>query len=390
MNKKNRLILAFGLCMCPLLIVTGCYIEKANYQRTENLSVPLAPGSNLIAETSFGSITITGADIAECNVIATISAGASTEEEAKKIAEKVKIETEFVDKTLTVKAKKPQIKKEQSIGVSYEIIVPKQTDVECSSSFGAIKLADINGNAKAKTSSGSITAENIKGSARLDTSFGSINCNNISGENVELKSSSGAIKADNIQGLKSVQTSFGSVTCNNVSGNDARLKTNSGKIILKKAAFSDCDVDTSFGSIISTELKADALKLNSGSGSIKVEGASANTTNIHTSFGRITCRRITSADLTAGSNSGNIDIVCSDSTPAEINANVTTSFGSIDFVAPPGFSGQVELATNLGSINTNLPITITGEVSNKRLTGKIGEGKGKLHLETKNGSIKIK
>lgn len=353
MNKKNRLILAFGLCMCPLLIVTGCYIEKANYQRTENLSVPLAPGSNLVAETSFGSIKVTGADVAECNVIATISAGASTEEEAKEIAEKVKIETELVEKTLTVKAKKPQIKKEQSIGISFEIIVPKQTDVECSSSFGAIKLADINGNAKAKTSSGSITAENIKGSAKLDTSFGSINCNNIS-------------------------------------GGDINLKTNSGKITLTKAVFGDCDLHTSFGSITSGELTGNSLKLKSNSGNINLAEASADTINIHTSFGRITCRQITSTDLTAGSNSGNIDIICSDSTPAEINANVTTSFGSIDFVAPSGFSGQVELATNLGSINTNLPITITGEVSNKKLTGKIGEGKGKLHLETKSGSIKIK
>jgi len=390
MNKKNRIILALGFCMCPLLIVAGCYIEKAKYQRTENLSVPLAPGSNLVAETSFGSIKVTGADVAECNVTAIISTGASTEEEAKEIAEKVEIETELVDKTLTVKAKKPQIKKEQSIGVSFEIIVPKQTNVECSSSFGAIKLANINGNAGAKTSSGSITAENIKGSARLDTSFGSINCNNISGENVELKSSSGAIKADNIQGLKSVQTSFGPITCNNVSGNDVRLKTKSGKITITKASFSDCDAETSFGSIISTGLKADSLKLNSGSGSIKVEGTSANTTNIHTSFGPITCRRITSADLTAGSNSGNIEIICSDSTPAEINASVTTSFGSIEFATPPGFSGQVELATNFGSVNTKLPITITGEVSKKKLTGIIGEGKGKLHLETRSGSIKIK
>jgi DUF4097 and DUF4098 domain-containing protein YvlB len=353
MNKKIRLILAFGFCMCQLLIATGCDIEKAKYQRTENLSFPLASGSNLVIETSFGSITVIGADVADCNINATISVKAPTEEVAKEIAEKVKIKPELVGKTLTVKTEKPQTKKEQSIGVSFEIIVPKQTNVECSSSFGAIKLANINGNAKTKTSSGSI-------------------------------------KADNIQGLKSVQTSYGPISCNNVSGNDVRLKTNSGKITLTKASFGDCDVDTSFGSIISTGLKAEALKLKSGSGSIKVEEASANTTNIHTSFGRITCRQITSADLTAKSNSGNIDIVCSVSTPVEINATVVTSFGSIDFTAPPGFSGQVELATNFGSINTNLPITITGEASKKKLTGKIGEGKGMLHLQTKSGSIKIK
>jgi len=353
MNKKNWITLSFGLFICSLLIVTGCDIEKAEYQRTENLSVPLAPGSNLVALTSLGSITVTGADVAECNVIAIISAGASNEEEAQEIAEKVKIETELVEKTLTVKAKKPQIKKEYSIGVSYEIIVPKQTNVECSSSFGKIKLANIYGNAKGKTSSGSITAENIKGSAALDTSFGSINCNNISGGDIE-------------------------------------LKTSSGKIGITKAAFGNCSAHTSFGSVTSSELTGKSLTLKSNSGNINLTEASSETADIFTSFGRITCRRITSAVLTARSNSGNIDIACSDSAPAEINANVVTSFGSIDFVAPPGFSGQVELATSFGSVNTNLPITITGEVSKKKLTGKIGEGKGKLHLETKSGSIKIK
>ena len=358
MKKKYQIILAFALSLSALLIATSCDIEignwsKAKYQRTENLSAPLIPGSTLVAETSFGSITITGADVNDCNVTATISVQAPTEEEAKEIAEKVKIKLEPDDKTLTVKAEKPRVKKNRSIGISFEIILPKQTNVECSSSFGSIKLANINANANAKTSSGSITAENIKGSAQLDTSFGSINCNDIS-------------------------------------GGDIKLKTSSGKITLAKADFGDCDVHTSFGSIKSSELTGNSLKLKSNSGNINLTQASASTTNIFTSFGSINCQQITSSDLTAESSSGSIDITCSPSAPAEINANVKTSFGSIDFVTPPDFSGQVELATSFGSIKTDLPITITGEVSKNKLLGKIGKGKGKLYLETKSGSIKIK
>jgi len=353
MKNKYSVILTLTFFLFPLLTGSGCDIEKVKYQRTEDLSVPLESGSTLIAETSFGSISVSGADVDDCNITATIFVKAPTEEEAKEIAEKVKIKAEPVDKNLTVKAEKPRLKKRRSIGVSFEIIVPKQTNVKCSSSFGAIKLANINGNAKAKTSSGSITAENIKGSAKLDTSFGSINCNNISGGDIE-------------------------------------LKTSSGKITLTKAAFGNCSANTSFGSITSSELAGKSLTLKSNSGNIDLTEASAGTADIFTSFGHITCRQITSSDLTAGSNSGSIDIVCSDSTPPEINANVVTSFGSIDFVAPPSFAGQVELATNFGSIKTNLPITITGEISQKKITGKIGEGKGKPHLETRSGSIKIK
>lgn len=357
MKKNYWIVLVLSFCLCSLLIGSGCEIDEilssAKYKRTENLSAPLEPGLNLVAETNAGSISVTGADVNDCSVTATIFVKAPTEEEAKEIAEKVKIKAETADKTLIVKAEKPPVKKKRSIGISFEIIAPKQTDVKCSSSFGTIKLADIRGNVKAKTSSGSITAENIKGSAQLDTSFGSINCINIS-------------------------------------DGDIKLKTSSGKITLTKAVFGDCDAHTSFGSITSSELTGNSLKLKSNSGSINLTEVSADTTNIHTSFGRITCRKITSTDLTAKSNSGSIDIACSPSAPAEINADVVTSFGSIDFAAPPNFSGQVELATSFGTIKTGLPITIIGEVSKKKLSGKIGEGKGKLRIQTKSGSIKIK
>ena len=77
-------------------------------------------------------------------------------------------------------------------------------------------------------------------------------------------------------------------------------------------------------------------------------------------------------------------------TPADINANVTTSYGIINFVTPPKFSGQVDLATSYGSIKTDLPITVTGELGKQRIKGTVGQGNGKLNLKTSFGSIRIK
>jgi len=111
---------------------------------------------------------------------------------------------------------------------------------------------------------------------------------------------------------------------------------------------------------------------------------------VDTSYGSIDCRKIISDELTAGSSYGNIDIEYSDSAPAEIQANVSTSYGSIDFTAPPGFAGQVELATSYGSIKTDLPIVVKGKISSKRIEGTIGEGNGKLSLKTNYGSIRIR
>jgi hypothetical protein len=59
-------------------------------------------------------------------------------------------------------------------------------------------------------------------------------------------------------------------------------------------------------------------------------------------------------------------------------------------VAPPSFAGQVELKTSYGSIKTALPVTVTGEIIKKAIKGTIGQGEGKLDLQTRSGSIHLK
>jgi len=393
MKKKYYSIPVIGLCL--LFIVTGCDFQignwgRAKYERTVQKQTPLDSGSTVVARTSSGSITITGADVTDCSVIAEIRVRALTEEEARETADQVTIILEQVGNTLTVKADKPLKKLKRSISISYDITVPKQTNVECASSYGSVKLSNILGSAKGKSSSGSISAEDIQGSVHLDTSYGSVTCRNITGDNIKVKSSSGAITAENIRGSADLDTSYGSITCSDIAGGDLKLRTSSGKIKLMKASCGDFDLHTSYGSIRAEELTGKFLKLHSGSGGIDVKQASADSADISTSYGRITCRQLTTADLTAKSGSGNINISCSDSTSPEIRANVVTSYGSVDFETPPDFAGTVEMSTSYGSISTDLPITVSGQISRKKLAGTIGQGNGKLYLKTSSGSIKIR
>ena len=358
MKKKCRTLLVLGICLCPLLISSGCDIQmggwsQAKYERTVQRQTPLASGSTVAVETSFGSVTITGDDVADCSVVAEICGRAPTEQEAQELAEQVTIELEMVGDVLTVKADKPRTKGNRSISISYEIIVPKETNVKCASSYGAIKLADINGSASGRTSSGTIKAENVRGTTDLNTSYGAI-------------------------------------TCKHIEDGDIRLKTSSGTIKLLGASFGNCDVHTSYGSITCDELEGDSIKLHSGSGSINVTDAVADVADISTSYGRIKCLQITTNDITAKSSSGSIEVVCSDSAPADIAASLVTSYGSIDFVTPPDYAGQIDMSTSYGSIRTDLPITISGEISKKKLNGTVGEGSGNLYLHTSSGSIEIK
>jgi DUF4097 and DUF4098 domain-containing protein YvlB len=57
---------------------------------------------------------------------------------------------------------------------------------------------------------------------------------------------------------------------------------------------------------------------------------------------------------------------------------------------PPDLSAKIDVSTHNGSINTDLPITVSGKISKSELKGTIGAGEGQMHLETHNGSIRIR
>ena len=391
--KNVRTILILSCCLGGLLLQTGCDIQlgnwsQARYERTIERQAPLANGLTLVAKTSYGSVTVVGADVTDCSVVAEICGRAPGKEEAQELAEQVEIELEMVGDTLMVEANKPETKRNRSISISYTITVPRRTHLECESSYGSIRTSDINGNVHGKTSSGSIAAENIEGSVDLQTSYGSVTCRHISGDSILAKSGTGSITAEDIKGQVQLDTSYGRITCRDTSEGDIRLKSSSGTIKLTNASFGDCDAYTSYGSVVCEQLTGDSIKLHSGSGGIKVTAAGADAADLSTSYGRITCRQFTTADLIAKSGSGDLDIACSGS-PTDMTADLVTSYGSINFTAPSGFGGRVDLSTSYGSVKTEHPITISGKVSKKKLQGTIGQGEGKLHLQTGSGSISL-
>ena len=73
-----------------------------------------------------------------------------------------------------------------------------------------------------------------------------------------------------------------------------------------------------------------------------------------------------------------------------MKVEIKGGYGSIDFAALPEFASQVRLSTDYGTVRTALPITMSGQISKKSITGTIGEGTGAIHLKTSNGSIELK
>jgi len=192
MAKNYRRILPV-ICLCLLLTVGGCYLPIAKYERTVELSSPLAEGSLFAAETHNGSITVNGAGVTDCSLTATIVARAVTEEEAQKLAERTKITLEPSPGRLAAKIEKPLLVSNQSIAVNLDVTVPNRTNLEFSTHNGDIKVANITGQVDGTTHNGSVTTTQICGTAMLQTRNGSIRCDDISGD-AQLKTHNGSVK----------------------------------------------------------------------------------------------------------------------------------------------------------------------------------------------------
>ena len=390
-RREIVVVLALGF----LMIACGCDMHfgnwsRAKYEKVSNHQAPLSTGGTLDVATDSGSIRITGDEITECRIEATIVAHAPTEEEAQELAEQVQIRLDTADDTLKVRADKPHLTNNRSIAVSYVITAPRQVNVLCESDYGSLGVTDLAGTVKGRTSSGSVTAEKIEGPVDLNTSYGSISCEDLAGPTILLHSSSGSISVTGLKGSAKIETAYGSVSCEDASGESLDLRTSSGQISLTNVSFPECLAETDYGAIGCDTLTGKMMKLRSSSGSVELTDARADTIDLDTSYGRVEGRGITSGNLQAHSGSGGIDLACSESCPADLKAEVKTSYGSISFRAPPAFSGEVRLTTEYGSVRTALPVQVVGKVEKNHLAGGIGEGTGLIHLETASGSIELR
>jgi hypothetical protein len=198
--KNHRFAkVSLGCLLCLVMFLTGCInigscAMQAKYQRTVQLSAPLSPGSAFEAQTHNGSITTNGAEVAECNMTATIVARAATDEEAQELAEKVKVTLVPSGNRLITRIDKPTQLINKSVSVDLDVEVPNQTDLKLVTHNGSVEISDIKGRLDATTHNGKVASERISGTTAFNTHNGAVTCADISGS-TQLKSHNGSIKA---------------------------------------------------------------------------------------------------------------------------------------------------------------------------------------------------
>jgi DUF4097 and DUF4098 domain-containing protein YvlB len=209
--------------------------------------------------------------------------------------------------------------------VHYEIQVPARTLLDIDTSGGAIQISAMRSEARLQTSGGRIVVRDLVGDLDGRTSGGGIDLERIRGR-VNVETSGGGIEAAGIDGPIEADTSGGGVRLDRVSG-DIRAHSSGGGIHIFEAG-GRVVADTSGGGIEAT--------------------------------------------FAPGNDRG---------------GSLETSGGGIQVELDPSVGLQIDASGN--SVRADLPLTVKGTNSRRRLQGTLGRGGELLKMHTSGGGVRI-
>lgn len=215
----------------------------------------------------------------------------------------------------------------RNFSIDYRIEVPAATELHCGTGSGNIQVSGIQGPATFRSGSGNIQASGI-------------------GNDVQASAGSGTIALSDVQGQVQVGTGSGDISVHGAKG-AVRLHTGSGKLDIAAPN--------------------DAVVAETGSGDVIVNGAHA--------------------DVRVRTGSGGVQI---DGNPAESSYwDLHASSGDVTLHVPGDASFRLYAHTGSGDIDAGIPIVLEGTSAKHELRARVGDGKGRVEVETSSGKITL-
>jgi hypothetical protein len=225
---------------------------KGSFERTLSVDEAIL----LDVSTGSGSIAIKSGDVGTVTVVGHIKVGSAWSSRSGAEAEELVAQfeanppVELENGRLSVGHIKDRAYR-KNVSISYEIVVPANTEVKSDSGSGSQEVSGIAAPVDADTGSGSITLTDIGGPVKANTG-------------------SGRIKAERVAGAFEAHTGSGSITMSQVSPGDVEATTGSGSIDLQGVAGS-LQAKAGSGRINIQGEQTGDWKINTGSGSVSID-----------------------------------------------------------------------------------------------------------------------
>jgi lia operon protein LiaG len=184
--------------------------------------------------------------------------------------------------------------------------------------------------------------------------------------NIRVHVASADVAADRTRGSLRVETGSGNVDVRDAAG-DVVLETGSGDITLSGMSGPRLQMETGSGNVTLMNGKAAEMQVETGSGDVEVTGASGDNLSFETGSGNI-----------------NVTLVATFT-----SLDIETGSGNVTLKVPPTIGAEVDLETGSGDIDLGGLTLMVRRIERDHVTGTIGDGKGRLSVETGSGNVRL-
>jgi len=231
--------------------------------------------------------------------------------------------------------------------------------------------------------SGKLDIEDISGDAKIDADYSTIALNSVKGF-ADISSKSATIRVRSVDGVQ-VRADYSTVKINDVKGIPGKpiiVNGQSGTLTLEDAT-GNVQIDNPYSTIDLARIKGN-ITIDSKSATIHADDIQGDW-NSRTEYSSVTVRRITANDVKITNKSNPVSVQLKN---VPSNIDIQNEYGNVAVHMPTGFSGDVDMYAEYGTVDTNFPIKHkSGRKSS--YTAKVGSGNGSITIETKSANIEL-
>ena len=198
----------------------------------------------------------------------------------------------------------------------------------------------------------------------LNLGAGRVEITNVDGD-VALDAGASDVDVSGSKGTLSLDTGSGRVGVRNVTG-DVNIDAGSGGVTVEHVTGSFLSLESGSGSVEASDLDLKEFRADVGSGGIRVTGLKAPTVTVET-----------------GSGSASVEIQS-----AIERLTVESGSGGVTIRAPASLSAEIDATTGSGGFTSDFDI-VSRHLGRRHVEGTIGDGKGRIRLESGSGSIRL-
>ncbi|HEY3913056.1 MAG TPA: DUF4097 family beta strand repeat-containing protein [Verrucomicrobiae bacterium] len=427
-------------CGMGFLLGAFAFVVSSNaeprYEENLDKTFAVSPGGQLVISADMGPIHVVAgpSDKLEIHVMRRVDGG--TQAEAADLFSRHEVSFSQEGNTVTVKARNKnhgfwgRNSTQRGLNVTYEVVAPRQFNMDLATAGGDISLDDLEGKLAAHTTSGSIHAGKITGSLAAKDAGGDIVIKAVS-QDAKAETTSGSIELDKVGGKIEASDAGGEIHLGNVAGT-INAHTTSASISIGSAggdvnagnAGGDIHIDNADGNV-AVQTTSASIRIGAANGeTVKAENRGGGIEILHAS-GAVQAET-TSASISIGSALGNIDAKDAGGDikieKADGNVAVQTTSGSIRLGTVKGerikaedrggdiavlhANGAVDADTTSGSIKIDfaagsvkagdaggdIKIDIAGKDVDAHTTSgtiHIGSAQGRIEARNAGGDVKI-